>query len=110
MTFNCLKCDSAVVPVDSIDYIDTTDIEDLVVLVVTCSGNSHVATNLNAIDIVMLTYPSALEGKRLRWPKFVWCVHNLLGHPIMQILALMGFVRRGIAVHEATVPRPTGRR
>lgn len=47
---------------------------------------------------------------RLRLAKRAWLVHNLVGHPLMQLLALFGCYRKAFAVHEATVPRPTGRR
>ena len=33
-----------------------------------------------------------------------WPIHNLIGHPLMEILGWIGLRRLGIAIHDATVP------
>lgn len=33
-----------------------------------------------------------------------WTVHNIIGHPLMEILHLMGFKELGERVHDATTP------
>ncbi len=40
------------------------------------------------------------------WPKNAWVLHNLIGHPLMQILSWLGFKDLAIQVHDATVPTP----
>ena len=35
-----------------------------------------------------------------------WAVHNLVGHPLMQILTWLGKPELGVRVHDATTPRP----
>ena len=60
----------------------------------------------DAIDAVMALRPSALEGKRLRWARHAWALHNLVGHPLLQLLVWLGQTKLGMAVHDGTVPRP----
>lgn len=45
---------------------------------------------------------------RIDWAKFMWAVHNLVGHPLMQILALFKFYDAAFWVHDVTVPKPRG--
>jgi hypothetical protein len=95
--------------VDAITSVDCSRLETLEVTVHHRDG-VDVASGLDAIDVVMVTRPSALEGKRLRFVRHAWAVHNLVGHPLMQILVWLGARRLGLAVHDATVPRPRGAR
>jgi hypothetical protein len=74
--------------------------------IVTKSGARHVAEGNDAIETVMLLKPSALEGRRLNWPKHAWAVHNLIGHPVMQVLAWLRFYRAAIRFHDWTTPAP----
>jgi len=62
----------------------------------------------DAIDVVMALRPSALEGRRMRFARHAWAVHNLVGHPLLQVLVWLGARRLGMAVHEGTVPRARG--
>lgn len=104
-TSQFLKTDTAVVALDDISSIDCTRIEELIVIVVTKQGLSFEATNLNALELLMQTRPSALEGKRLKAAKFAWAIHNLFAHPIMQILAFFKLYRWAFWVHDVTVPK-----
>ena len=36
--------------------------------------------------------------------KYRWTVHNLIGHPLSELLAMCGYVDLGDAVHERTMP------
>lgn len=58
----------------------------------------------------MALCPAAVEGKRLRWARHVWAVHNLLGHPLLQVAAWLKLHKLGFWLHDSTVPRPLGRR
>lgn len=73
-------------------------------------GGEAVAEGVQAIEALMTLKPSALEGRRLRWAKRAWVVHNLVGHPLMQVLAFLGLTRAAFAVHDGTVPRPKVKR
>ncbi len=50
--------------------------------------------------------PAFFEGRRFRWVRSSWALHNLVGHPLLQLLAWVGHTPLGLRVHDATVPRP----
>lgn len=62
--------------------------------------------NAEALQLIMMLYPSVLEGKRGRYWKLAWAVHNLIAHPVMQILSMLYLHKWAIWVHEVTVPCP----
>lgn len=95
-----------IINVEHVQHVDVSALEQLRVRVTTRDGRQHDVQGSQAIDLVMLTKPSALEGRRLRWIKNAWAVHNLVGHPIMQVLAMLGRSDLALRVHDATVPRP----
>ena len=37
-------------------------------------------------------------------PRFKWTIHNLIAHPVSEILYQMGFEGLGNAVHDMTIP------
>ncbi len=59
-----------------------------------------------AIDLIMRLCPEALEGKKLKYLRHRWAVHNLIGHPLMQILAWLHLTPLGLKIHDLTVPNP----
>lgn len=91
--------------VDDVTAVDCSRIEQLAITVQSKDAKFEV-TGPDAIDAVMALRPSALEGRRLRFVRHAWAVHNLVGHPLMQILVWLGQRRLGLAIHDATVPRP----
>lgn len=101
-----VRADHSLIAVDRIRSIDTSQIERLEIVIHHDHG-SDVATEANAIDALMLLRPSAIEGRRLRWARHAWAVHNLIGHPLLQICAWFGHVKLGLKIHDATVPRPS---
>lgn len=104
-----IKLDEGLIRVESIASVDFKDLERLYKIEVTTqNGKTLIATNLNAIECLMRIYPSALEGKRLKWAKRVWYVHNLIGHPLMQFFAMFKLYKIGMWIHEVTVPKPIG--
>lgn len=111
-----IKTDNSLVKIDDISSIDLSQLESDLKLIVRCkSGESispieHIATNLNAIEVLMQIRPSALEGRQLRWAKNKWILHNLIAHPLMQILALFKCYNLAIKVHDDTVPKPKGKK
>lgn len=36
--------------------------------------------------------------------RFQWTLHNMVGHPLMEVLLLAGFEGASITVHDKTVP------
>ncbi len=59
-----------------------------------------------AVDLVMRLAPCFFEGRRFRWARSGWALHNLVGHPLLQLLAWAGRTPLGLRVHDATIPRP----
>ena len=73
------------------------------------SGSEVVALGLDAIEAVMATRPSAVEGRpgpALRWPRGAWAFHNVVAHPLMQVLAWVGRGRLGVRLHDWSTPVP----
>jgi hypothetical protein len=95
---------------EAISSVDFTDIENLQAVITMNTGMQVGVSGLNALELAMQIKPSVLESKRLRWPKFAWAVHNLVGHPLMQILAFFGAYSLAFRVHDGTVPKPVGRK
>ena len=88
--------------------LNTENVARLLVPIKTRSGDWYTLEGNDALEAVMLLKPSVLEGRRLRWAKNAWLIHNLIGHPMMQVLCFFGLYRQGIWVHERTIPRPRG--
>lgn len=95
--------------VDNILFVDAEYIEDLILTVYPKDRMPVEASGLEAIDVVMALHPSLFEGKRLRFPKHMWIIHNLIAHPLMQLLALVGLRKQALWLHEVTVPKPIGK-
>ena len=94
---------------EDVTFVDTSDLENLRVTV--CHRDMEtVVEGIQAIEIVMVFKPSALENRRLRWIKHSWAVHNLVGHPMMQVFAWAGMYKTAMKIHDVTVPRPVGKR
>jgi len=93
------------------DYIRQVDSISLVGkgyirLIFTDNRVPEIVEGPEAFNIVMTLCPSALEGKRAKYAKHAWAVHNLIGHPLMQICSWLKLTRLGIKIHDATVPEP----
>lgn len=96
----------ALIAEDAVHDVDFSAIERLRI-VIRHDGGEAVAEGIQAIEALMRLKPSAMEGRRLRWARHAWAFHNLVGHPVMQLLAFVGLRRWAIAVHDGTVPKPT---
>jgi hypothetical protein len=106
----CIKNGTHLLPVDRVDSADYSRIEELVLVVRHSGGTETTIEGIDALEAAMLLNPACLDGKRLRWARHRWLVHNLVGHPLMQVLALLKLHRWAFWVHDKTVPMPLGRR
>lgn len=70
------------------------------------SYDYEVVSGPEAFTIIQTLCPAVLEGKRARYVKNSWAVHNLIGHPLMQIFSWLKLPALGIKIHDATVPEP----
>lgn len=106
-----VKVDTKLVRVDSIKTVDLSSLESRGTITV-CSLNPSsqliwdTVSGADAINTVMKLCPSALEGQRLKWIRHKWAIHNLIGHPVMQLLSFVKLHKWAIQVHERTIPRP----
>lgn len=57
-----------------------------------------------AVEALLVIHPIALEAAGARWMKRSWTLHNLFGHPVLEVLARLGFPKLGLRVHDATMP------
>jgi hypothetical protein len=94
-----------VVALDQIAVLDC-QLEHYDVVVTLRSGEKVYLHGQAAFDLVMAVKPSAFEGKRVRYARHAWAFHNLVAHPLLQVLAWLGQTRLGFAIHDMTVPRP----
>jgi hypothetical protein len=101
-----LKCGQVLIPLTSVESVDISRLEQGIVDVTYAGGQKAEAREFDAFEAVMLLKPGALEGRRLRWVKNAWAFHNLVAHPMLQILVWLGMTKAGIRLHDATVPRP----
>lgn len=104
-----VKAGDTIIRLADIESIDMAKIEQGM-LSVSHRGQVSVACDFDAFEILMLLHPSAIEGRRLRWAKNAWAFHNLVAHPLMQIMVWLGFKKRAIWLHDVTVPKPAGLR
>lgn len=104
-----VKNGTYLLPVDRVDWADYSRIEDLV-LVVGHDGVETTIEGIDAIEAAMVLNPACLEGRRLRWARGKWHLHNLIGHPLTSIFAMLRLYRLAFWVHDRTVPEPVGRR
>lgn len=102
------KAGAVVFALDNIAIADFSDIENLRVHVTLKTGERVLVEDIDAMELGMLIKPSVLESRRLRWPRWTWVVHNVFGHPLLQVLALFKLYKWAFWVHDVTVPRPAG--
>lgn len=106
----CIKNGTHLLPVDRVDSADYSRIEELVLVVTHSGGTTTTIEGIDAIEAAMLLNPACLEGRRLRWHKGAWHLHNVVGHPLTSILSMLGLYRWAFWVHDKTVPKPVGAR
>lgn len=100
---------SRIVPISEIISIDISQIHDSIVTITTQDGLVDEVSGFFAIELVWTLKPGALEGNpKLKWMKGMWIIHNFIGHPLMQLLALFKKYDMAIWVHDSTIPKPIG--
>jgi|SRR5690349_15364134 len=99
---------------DQVAIINTENLEtklELEVMYVTDTGFKRAVINgPQAIEALMILDPTALESRRLRWARNKWAIHNLVGHPLMQVFAFFKMYDLAMWIHDATVPKPLGKK
>lgn len=103
--YEVIKAGDDLIPINRVRRIRLRDQEGEHVTVVTDDGYFD-AYGQDALEIIICLKPSALEGRRRRWKKGSWAYHNMIGHPLMQIMAWLGFGKAAVRFHDSTVPDP----
>ena len=100
-----IRAGDSLIALAAVTGADVSEIDRLRLTIHHGDGSTLIA-GPDAIEALMLIKPSALEGRRLRWVRHAWAVHNLIGHPLMQLFSFFGRHHLAIRIHDATVPRP----
>lgn len=104
----CLKAGDQLLPFADVARLDIRLLERGIVTIAMKDGTAHEARGFDAIECVMAVKPSAIEGLRLRWRPHAWAFHNIVAHPLVQILAWCGWKRAAVRFHDWTTPVPRG--
>lgn len=92
---------------ETIDHVDCNDfMKHGHIRVHYTNEDTECVYGVEATDLIMRLCPSYLEGKRLKYVKHMWAIHNLIGHPLMQFLAWVKLTSWAMKVHDATIPFP----
>lgn len=105
-----VKLNDILVDIDSIVKVDMKNI-NLQEIYVTIKDDpvSIKLTGFDVLELLWLIKPSTLEGNPdIRFVKHSWSIHNLIAHPIMQILSYLRLYKWAIFVHDITIPKPQG--
>ena len=103
-----VQLEDGLVRLDTIRFVDTRLFAQTGEIIVHHGLGSGRTKGAQAVEVILWTKPSALEGTHVRWIRHAWAVHNLVGHPLMQILVWLGFRKAAFAVHDGTVPGRDG--
>jgi len=103
-----VKVGDLLIPIENVSSVDVGKLDEDQVTVHTKDQRAFMAYGFDAVEIAMFYKPSAYEGLRMSWSRWDWAVHNLVAHPLMQVLAWLGQGKLGVRLHDATTPRPRG--
>lgn len=103
-----LQTDAGIVRSVDVKYVDISNIEQQSIVAYVDGLPPLTITGIAALEFVWMLKPSVLEGKKLTWHKNAWVMHNLVAHPIMQLLAFVRAYSWAIWIHDVTIPKPIG--
>jgi hypothetical protein len=99
--------DKQILNADTIRWIECTNlVNGGYIRLYLQDGSSELVEGPAAFDVVMRLCPEALEGEQAKYKRHAWAIHNLLGHPLMQVFSWLGLSKVGIKIHDITVPNP----
>ena len=92
------------------DFIEWVDFTNLVksnyIRVYYVDGEAENVDGPEAFNLIIKICPAALEGEDAKYAKHAWSIHNLIGHPLMQICAWFHLTSLGLKIHDITMPNP----
>jgi hypothetical protein len=90
----------------TIKSVDCTDYVSKGIIRVHFDYRMEIVSGADALGIIQTLCPAVLEGKEAKYVRHAWAVHNLIGHPLMQIFSWLHLTSLGIKIHDATIPDP----
>jgi hypothetical protein len=99
------KSDVGVFRYSLVAVADFSRIAELKARVTLTTGEVLPLSGSHALEAAYILHPSVVEGQHLRFARHAWALHNLLGHPVMQLLAFCKLYKQAMWVHEVTVPK-----
>lgn len=89
-----------------VKWVDCTDYVSKGIIRVHLAYRMEIVSGADALSVIQTLCPAVLEGKRAKYVRHAWAVHNLIGHPLMQIFSWLHLPSLGIKIHDATIPDP----
>lgn len=106
---NYVEINSQIIKTSDIKQIDLSNLISETINVILEDGTKHIVNGFDALEIIYLVHPSSLEGNnKIKFNKHMWAIHNLIAHPVMQLLAWCKQYKRAIWIHDITIPKPIG--
>lgn len=99
------KAAGRVFRLDAVTFADFSKLPELEVGVTLSTGERFKAYDIDALELAYALKPSVVEGRRLKHARYSWLVHNVIAHPLMQVLAMCGCYKTAFWVHDSTVPK-----
>ena len=95
------------VPISDIVKVDISDLVSETIIVHLKDGSNEHVIGFFALELIWMLKPSLLEGNlTVKWNKHMWAIHNIIAHPLMQILSWFRLYEQAIWIHDITVPKP----
>lgn len=102
-----VKVDNRIIRVNDIKSIDLNNMKNQYIIVTLDNDQEVFVSGFFALELIWLVKPSALEGNNfIKWKRHVWNIHNLFGHPLMQVLSWFRLYSLAIWIHDITTPKP----
>ena len=92
--------------VKSIKSIDCSQFSKTNQVRVSIEFRQEIVSGQEAVNLLMELCPSVLEGQQAKYHRHAWAIHNLIGHPLMQIFSWLHLPALGLKIHDVTVPKP----
>jgi len=93
-----------------VKWVDCSDYVEKGIVRVHLAYRMEIISGPEAFNVIQVLCPAILEGKRAKYVRHAWAIHNLIGHPLMQVFSWLRLPALGIKIHDATVPVPNEER
>jgi len=81
-----------VIAVRAITQMDLSTLDKRYITITHGNNETDIVEGVQAIEALMLTKPSALEGRRMQWARQAWFIHNTFGHTYLAFISLIALI------------------